>query len=561
MGRGGSTLLLRSLSLASALSVAWSHQSWSAGVPGPPTTVTHVSLQTLEAPGATEAIFTFSANGTANLTVYEPSYMTPSELLSTIWSYVPQVGPPLAPTQSVLKVTTQPMSNSATLAALAALYNQFAALSKKLAALQPTLTSLQNQLNALPAGSLKVSTLTSQLTFLQTTLTGYQSQLVTLYGQMVALLPPGQAAGTPSATLTNPTSPRTVPALTSAASSKATPAELQASVYAALVATQNQANTLQNTLSAVQLLANEKAPRPPLSITPTGSAQSSRVPSVSGLVKDPLAFNTPAGRVSSGTEGFNLDVDLGAWFKWPQGSGLHLLGGIYFNEARLTAGSSTAPVGTAMENSVTEMIGARYDFGRNYAATVARFDQGHTQLNDPTNGGSAGFGTSAYFIDGIVGHIFTLWGSAQAGPVTGPSALMLDLLGHVGGGAQRSSSVTDTSGLLWGDDVISTTVIGASGTLYAPTIWRGAPLVPFLSLGIDHNVRFSNSVSIPPQGNLIGDTILFSDPAQTTGRIEAGIKIARINQISLTASGFVRFGEDFTSTGGRISLRMPFPGN
>jgi hypothetical protein len=413
----------------------------------------------------------------------------------------------------VLTVITQPKSNSATLAALTALYNQYAALSKKLAALQPSLTSLQNQLNALPAGSLKVTTLTNQITSLQTTLTGYQNQLVTLYGQMVALLPAGLATGTPGATLTNPTSPGTVPALTSAASSKATQEQLQALVYAALVATQNQANTLQNELSAVQLLADEKAPRPPLSITPTGSAQSSRVPSVTGLVKDPFAFNTLSGRVSSGTEGFNLDLDLGTWFKWPQGSGLHLLGGIYFNEARLTAGSSAAPIGTAQENSVAEMIGARYDFGRNYVATVARFDQGHTQLNDPTNGGSTGFGSSAYFVDGIVGHVFTLWGSAEAGPVSGPSALMLDLRGHVGGGAQRSSSVTDTAGLLWGDDVISTTVIGAAGTLYAPTIWRGTPLVPFLTLGIDHNVSFSNSVSIPAQGNLIGDTIVFSDPA------------------------------------------------
>lgn len=423
MGWSGSTLATRSLLLASALSVACSHQSWSAGAGGGggggATTVTTVQLteQMLQAEGNPEVTMNFA---TGNLTVYEA--IEPVVSVSSVWSYVSAIsgnqGAPAAVVQGLTipnQGTPGPTNNAAAMTALTALYNQYAALSQKLAALQPSIASLQNQLKALPPGSSKVPALKNQVTSLQTTFAVYQSQLTTLYSQMVPLLPAGQAASIPGATLTTPIN--TLQTITKTLSNQLSQAKLQTILYNASISTQNLAYTLQYELGALQVLAAELAPRVPLSITPVGSAQSARVPSVTGLVRDPFAFNTPPGRVSSGTEGFNADLDLGAWFKWPQGSGLHLLGGIYFNEARLTAGPSVAPIGPAQENWVTEMVGARYDFGRNYVAAVAHFDQGHTQLNNAVNGGSTGFGTSAYFVDGIAGHVFTLWNSGQAGPV------------------------------------------------------------------------------------------------------------------------------------------------
>ena len=163
---------------------------------------------------------------------------------------------------------------------------------------------------------------------------------------------------------------------------------------------------------------------------------------------------------------------------------------------------------------------------------------GSGQLDEQRHGGVGGYGIAGYTTSGIIGKIFTLYGSApSAGNAVGPAlptkappkpaappgnALQVDLRGWLRYSGDQEGGFTDSTGFIWGTERFHTWDAGAQARLFA-TIPNGRlTWTPYVTASVDREFAYSDALAIPAQAGQIADTIYFGSP-QTFWGTQVGL--------------------------------------
>jgi hypothetical protein len=178
---------------------------------------------------------------------------------------------------------------------------------------------------------------------------------------------------------------------------------------------------------------------------------------------------------------------------------------------------------------------------------------GRGTRNDNMTGGTGSYGERSYTGDLRYGRVYTL-ANSPATSLQGASALKLDVSAHVGRYEDSNSSFTDSSGFMFGDEILTTWQAGARARLEQSVLTTHYVLTPFIAGTVDQYFGFHHTFDQISTS----DTLTYYQD-KTFGGAQIGVDIHNI--VSGVYGGGTVFYEssgDTHSLGVRGYFTVPF---
>jgi hypothetical protein len=286
-----------------------------------------------------------------------------------------------------------------------------------------------------------------------------------------------------------------------------------------------------------------------------GSALSSASGAISGTA--PAATITDVG---VGTDAFYNGSQM---FKLGGDQRL-LIGGLvqYDSIDSLSANARTAHAGL-----YSVAAAAHYYNGSAYLIGAGSLGWGMGSFADGATGITGSFGLHSYALGISGGNRFTLLDTrTDKTPLTdlrvgyaapGGYALQLDLNGHLLYHNATSDAFVDSAGNAGGAGTTSILTAGSEARLAALVPMGRMTASPYVSAGIDQDVAYSNSATVPAQGGKPGDTLYFGTP-QTTFSARMGVSVQDESGFNVGLHAFASTSGQYQAAGAQVALRYVF---
>ncbi len=259
------------------------------------------------------------------------------------------------------------------------------------------------------------------------------------------------------------------------------------------------------------------------------------------------------------------------------GANQHLLFNGFFDYSQSSLSAATAVglpalvIGAGSAHTDTYTIGGSvlYSVNTTYLQGAGAFSFGHGSETESFDGSTGSFGTSGYFANMTLGHVFMLLDASGSGARSvlptkaspkpaGGYIVALDLSGHIGYVDNRYDGFTDSSGFVYGTEEARYTDLGGRAKLLAIVPSNGFSWQPYVAGTLDQRLGFSHALIDPAQAALpTGDLVNFQE-ANTFWGTELGVDARGAGGGTVGVKGFYSASTDTNIIGGAAYVKIPF---
>jgi hypothetical protein len=279
----------------------------------------------------------------------------------------------------------------------------------------------------------------------------------------------------------------------------------------------------------------------------------------------------PGYRASSSVAGANLTVDGTRLFDL--NGNQQLLFGLTFDYRRTDTEFGTSALtpavtsaGSVRRNDYTLAGTVDYRIDTIYFSGRAAVDWGRADITNVVLSSQGNTTGSGYQLSATAGKVFPLFNSTGVNPAmfvkapprsAGGYAVFLDVNGRLGYLKMRDNGFVDSSGFIYGTELVSYWTVSARANLVAAIPTGRATWMPYLGVTFDQQIDFRHTFDIPAQAAAAADQLSFAQ-GRTWWGVQGGVSIFDRGGIKAGLNAYYRASSDTSILGGSLSLKVPF---